>query len=110
MRAGDLDREVRLLRFSITYNDDNEPIEGWTPDASPVWASVQYASDGEKARAGQVGAVVSIRFQIRWSASASTLNAKDRVIYEGGTFDIAGIKELGRREGLEISGVAAADE
>lgn len=104
-----LDRRITIQRYGITYNENNEPIEGFT-DLPPVPASVHYVSDGEKARAGQVGAVVSIRFQIRHSASVAVVNAKDRVIFEGRTFDISGVKEIQRRKGLEISAAASADE
>jgi len=107
--AGALDRRITLQRYGVTYNADNEPIEAWSTLAT-VWASVQYASDGEKARAGQVGAVVSVRFQIRYSPTVAEVDAKDRVAYEGKSFNIAGVKELGRREGLEISAMATADE
>lgn len=109
MEPGKLDRRILLQRYGISYNADNEPIEGFT-DLATVWASVQYASDGEKARAGAVAATVSVRFQIRWSTAVSTVNPKDRVAYDGKVFDIVGVKELGRREGLEISAAAPADE
>jgi len=109
MDIGLLDRRITIERYSRSFDGDNQPIEVWTPDADQIWASVEYASDGEKARAGQVGAVVSVRFQVRYSASLSTLNPKDRVVYEGKTFDIAAVKELGRREGIEISAAAQAD-
>lgn len=109
MEAGKLDRRITLQRYGITYNADNEPIEGFA-DLATVWASVQYASDGEKIRAAEVGATISIRFQIRYSSTVAGINPKDRVIYDGKTFDISGVKELGRREGLEISAAAAADE
>jgi SPP1 family predicted phage head-tail adaptor len=110
MRSEKLDRRITLQRYSRSFDADNQPIEVWTPDASPVWASVEYASDGEKARAGEVAATVSVRFQIRWSTAVSTVNPKDRVAYDGKIWDVIGVKELGRREGLEISAAAAADE
>lgn len=109
MDAGKLDRRITIERYGVTYNADNEPTEGFTALAT-VWASVEYASDGEKARAAEVAATVSVRFQIRYSSMVKDVNPKDRVIYEGKTFDIVGVKELGRREGLEISAAAAADE
>lgn len=109
MDAGKLDRRISIQRYGISYNADNEPIEGFT-DLATVWASVQYASDGEKARAGEVAATVSVRFQTWWSTAVSTVNPKDRVAYDGKVFDIVGVKELGRREGLEISAAAPADE
>lgn len=110
MRSEKLDRRIILQRYGRTFDADNQPIEVWTPDAGPVWASVQYVSDGEKSRAGEVAAIVSVRFQIRWSTAVATVNPKDRVAYEGKVFDIVGVKELERRQGLEISASAPADE
>jgi SPP1 family predicted phage head-tail adaptor len=104
-----LDRRITIQRFGVSYNADNEPIEGFT-DLVTVKAKIQYASDGEKVRAAEVGATISARFQIRYSSTVSDVGPKDRVINEGKTFDIVGVKELGRREGLEISAAAAADE
>ena len=109
MQAGALDRRITIERYGVTYNADNEPTEAWTTLAT-VWASIQYASDGEKVRAAEVGATVSVRFQIRYSSTVKDVDAKDRILYDGKTFDIVGVKELGRREGLEISAAAAADE
>lgn len=109
MDAGKLDRRLTLQRYGITYNEDNEPVEGFA-DLATVWASVQYASDGERVRAAEVGATITIRFQIRYSSTVASVNPKDRVVYDGKVFDISAVKELGRREGLEISAAAAADE
>lgn len=109
MDAGKLDRRITLQRYGITYNEDNEPVEGFS-DLATVWASVQYASDGERVRAAEVGATITIRFQIRYSSTVAGVNPKDRVVYDGKVFDISAVKELGRSEGLEISAAAAADE
>lgn len=108
LNAGDLDRRITLQQHGLTRNADNEPIVGFTTLAT-VWASVEYTSDVEKVRAAQVGATVSVRFQIRYSNAVKGIDAKDRVIYQDKTFDIVGVKELGRREGIEISAVASAD-
>lgn len=109
MLAGELDRRITIQRYGITYNEDNEPVEGFS-DLATVWASAQYASDGERVRAAEVGATITIRFQIRYSSTVASVNPKDRVLYDGKVFDISAVKELGRREGLEISAAAAADE
>ena len=102
MKAGDLDRRIAIERYSTTYNDDNEPTEGWA-EIGKRWASKKDVSDGEKIRAAEVGATVTTRFQVRWDSLTRTLTAADRIVCEGKTYDIAGTKELGRREGIEIS-------
>jgi len=109
MRPGDLDRRIQLQRYGQTVDADNQPAIGYSPIAT-VWASVTPVSDGERVRASEVGATISMRFQVWYSSTVADLNPKDRVIYNGKNFDIVGVKELGRREGLEISAAAPADE
>lgn len=102
MRAGPLDRRITLERYGITYNADNEPIEGWA-ELGKRWASKEDVSDGEKVRAAQVGASVSTRFRVRYDSLTSTLTATDRITYDGQTYEIQGTKELDRRVGIEIT-------
>lgn len=109
MQSGKLDRRITLMQYGITYNGDNEPVEGFTPLAT-VWASATPVSDGEKVRAAEVGATISMRFQVRYSSAIAVLNPKDCLVYGTKVHDIFGVKELGRRDGLEISAAAPADE
>lgn len=108
MRAGDLDRQVRLERFTETRDAFNNPVEAWTTLAT-VRAAVEYIRDGERWTAQEVGAAATLRFRIRYSSTVADLNAKDRLIYDGDTFNIMAVKEIGRREGLEITAAARAD-
>jgi SPP1 family predicted phage head-tail adaptor len=109
MRAGDLDRWLTLQRRTITKDALNADVETFVAIAT-VRASKTDISDAEKVRAQQVGAEITTRFQIRWSGNWSFLNPKDRVTCEGREFDIQGLKELGRREGIEITACARADQ
>ena len=43
------------------------------------------------------------RFRIRSSEFSRGLAAKDRLICEGRTYAIIGIKEIGRKDGLEVT-------
>lgn len=108
MDAGKLDRRITLQRFFTTYDEWNQPTEGWT-DLGQRWASKEDVSDGEKVRAAQVGASVSTRFQVRWDSVTSTITAADRLVYDGVEHEIQGVKEIGRREGLEITASRSGD-
>lgn len=108
MKAGDLDRRIAIERATETQDDFGEPIQTWATLAT-VWASKEDIRDTERFMAQQVGAEVTTRFQIRYSATVASVNPKDRVVYDGRVYDIAGVKEIGRREGLEITAVARAD-
>jgi SPP1 family predicted phage head-tail adaptor len=105
MNAGDLDRRVTLERATVTLDAFGGETQTWATLAE-VWAQAMPVSDGEKWRAAEVAATISTRFRIRWRAD---LRVGDRLIYDGRVFDIIGVKEIGRREGLEITASARAE-
>jgi len=102
VEAGALDRRVQLLRATVTQDDANEDVYTW-PLLAEVSASRQDVSDGERVRAQQVGASLTTRFQIRWSPEVDSLSPVDRLRCEGRTYDITGVKAIGRRDALEIT-------
>ncbi|WP_418885044.1 phage head closure protein [Aurantimonas endophytica] len=108
MDAGRMDRRITLERFTETRDAFNEPVQTWAPLAT-VWASKEDIRDGERWSAQEVGAEVTTRFRVRWSSVVADLNPKDRVQFDGRTYDIVAVKEIGRREGLEITASARAD-
>ena len=108
MKGVNYDRRITLERGGVS-DDGFSQVETWEPLAE-VWAEVDPISDGERWRAGEVGASVTHRFRIRYSTTVADLNPRDRLTYEGRAFDIGGVKEMGRREGLEITASARADQ
>ena len=106
--AGKRDRKVKLERWGITRDEWNNPVEGWTTISEP-WASKYDVSDTERLRAAEVGSTLTARFVIRWSKKVVDLNTKDRLTCEGLTYDVVGVKELGRREYIEITAAARSD-
>lgn len=108
MQAGNLDRRIVLQRFTSTRDDYNEEVRTWTTLATRS-ASYEPLSDGERLRASEVGATASARFVIRHSTAVADLDPKDRLVFDGVTYAILHVKELGRREGIEITAVARAD-
>ncbi|WP_434096016.1 head-tail adaptor protein [Thioclava kandeliae] len=83
--------------------------ETWADLGSPVWASRRDVSDGEKAAAGGVFSTVSARFQIRSSTFSRGITAKDMLTCDGREWEIVGIKEIGRRDRIEITATARTD-
>lgn len=108
LSAGKLDRRIRLERFTETRNEYNEPIQTWSLLANRS-ASYEPLSDGEKFSASETAANASARFRIRWSQAVADLNPKDRLIFEGDAWEIVRAKEIGRREGIEITAGRRAD-
>lgn len=109
-KAGPLDRRVQFRRATLS-DDGFGQVETWADHGSPVWASKMDASDAERWRAGEMQASITTRFRVRWSSFTSALTPKDRLVCEGETYDITGIKEVGaRRTFLEITAAARADQ
>lgn len=109
MRASDLDRRVDLLRATVAEDDQGDEVTTWSPIAT-VWAAKADLSDRERILAAQVATSVTTRFRLRWSSLWSGLDTQDRLRCEGRLYDIVGApKEIGRREGLEITACARAE-
>lgn len=107
--AGKRDRLITIQRATYTTNEFNERVYAWSALAS-VWAGYLPVSDGERMRASQLGAELTGRFHVPHLSVVASVNPKDRIVMDGDTFDILGVKEIGRREGLEITALKSADE
>lgn len=105
MDAGKLDRRITVERATITTDAAGGEVQDWTAIAT-VWAEVLPISDGERWRASEVAAHVTTRFRIRWGLGVTV---EDRIVYEGRVYEIVGVKEIGRREGQEITAAARAE-
>lgn len=109
MRAGNLDRRVTIqMKGEVGRDPFNNPIDGWT-DIGPIWAAVEHIRDRERWAAQEVGAEATVRFRVRWSSQVAGVSPQDRVVYDGRTYDIAARKEIGRREGIELTATARVD-
>lgn len=108
LSAGKMDRKIVLQRFTETRDTYNEPVKTWATLATRS-ASYEPLSDGERFRASETAANASARFVIRYSAAVADLDPKDRLTFEGSTYEIVNVKQIGRREGIEITAGARAD-
>ncbi|WDR05634.1 phage head closure protein [Devosia rhodophyticola] len=108
LNAGKLDRRITLERHGISYNSDNEPIEGYTAIAT-VWASWRRASAREQLAAAEIQATVTDIFVVRWSTTTATVTPMDRLVYNERTYNIAEATEIGRHEGVMLRGSAMAE-
>lgn len=106
--AGTLDRRIILRRFTIAYDQWNQPTEAWA-DLASVRSSWRRATASEQLTSLQVGAMVTDIFEIRWSPTVEDVNPKDRLTYAGRDYDISEVTEIGRRDGLLIRATARVD-
>lgn len=108
MDAGKLDRRVTLERFTETRDELNNPILGWAV-LTRVWGAKTDVSDTERYRSSEIGTTLTTRFVIRWSNKVKDVNSRDRLTCEGEVFNIIGVKEIGRRQHLEITASSQSD-
>lgn len=105
IEAGKLDRRITLQRATATQDDAGQPISTWSTLAE-VWAQVTPLAVREPFQADQRAAWVDHKFKIRYRSDVGPLN---RVLYAGRTYDVVGVQELGRREGLELMAYARGE-
>ncbi|RWP80460.1 phage head closure protein [Mesorhizobium sp.] len=102
MRIGTMNRRLAILRRVQTGTDAlNAPVLEWQPWRT-VWAEKIHKKEDEQFSADlhQRYAVHRVIFRTRYLADLSEV---DRLECEGATYDIKGVRELGFREGTEIT-------
>lgn len=107
MEAGQFSRHITLTQVGQTNTGT-----GWEETSirlGAVWASRADVSDSEKIAAGAVQGTVRSRFIVRSSTITRQVKPKDRLTEGGLTFEIVGVKELGRRDYIEITADARLD-
>lgn len=109
MRAGLLDRRIQFMR-AVEEDNGLEVKQVFESHGARIWGSRKDVSDGERAVAGWIEATLASRFVIRSTGFTRGITAKDRLVCDGQSYDITGIKEIGRRLWLEITGIARADQ
>lgn len=103
MRAGKLDRTVTIERVTTTVDENGTPVEGWATLAT-VRAQLVQSTTEEFMRGWGASSEAAVIFRIR---HMDGITPADRVKHGGTAYDLKEIKELGRREGLELRCVAA---
>lgn len=100
MRIGALDRMIAVERSTPAQSASGEAIDAWAT-LFTCWARVSYPAAREIFAAGQVQGQMDALFRIRWRSDYTPAD-KDRIAYDGKTYDIVSVNEVGRREGWDI--------
>ena len=101
MRAGELNKSIVIQARTDTQDSFGQPIPSWAKihtDAT-LPARVMPNRGNERFTAQQVYGESVVTFRIRWRSDVSVEN---RIVYDGKNWDIRDVREVGRREGLEI--------
>lgn len=100
---------VTILSPVASVNAMNEQVLNWAQLAANRPCKHFNISDGERMRAGETLGHKKARFVIRYSSDVSGVDHTHRLTFGGRTYDIDGVKELGRNKELEITATARAD-
>lgn len=103
---GTLDRRVIIL--AAQPDDDGFSSNPGEPtEVGKRWMSRKDVSDSERIRAESFGAAITSRFVCHYDSLTATIRPASHSLVCGGTlYNIVGVKEIGRREGLEITAAA----
>ena len=101
MRAGALDRRIRLEAPATTIDSSGSWTEGFAA-VGEVWAGKRDTRGAERIEAGAETTVADALYRIRFRRD---IEPRWRLIDldMDQAWDIVGIAELGRRDGLELT-------
>lgn len=98
-----LDRRIVILEARFAENEAGEEIAtGWAEYAQER-AEYLPVSDGERMRAAAVEQKADARFVLRWSKRLAAITGENRIRFDGADWQITGVKEIGRRQWIEIT-------
>jgi SPP1 family predicted phage head-tail adaptor len=98
MRSGKLDRTITIQRMTETVSASGAVASAWTNIAT-VRAEIVQLSAGEFLASFGEAESKAIVFRIRYLAGITN---EDRVTYEGQSYDLKQVAEIGRRRSLEL--------
>ncbi len=102
LNIGNMDRRITVEREAETVSPSGDARKVWTPIAT-VWAEILQQSANEFFTGYGEAETGSVIFRVRYRPGITTA---DRVTYNGTAYGLKEIKELGRRDALELRGEA----
>jgi SPP1 family predicted phage head-tail adaptor len=101
MNIGRLDRQLTLQKPAVVVQDDyGAPAPASFVDVATVAAGIEYKPGQEATQADQLTATQRITFTIRYRAD---VRPTWQLRYEGKTFQLTDVAEIGRRRGLLLT-------
>lgn len=102
LNIGSMDRRITIERETETVKPSGSVVKAWAPIAT-VWAEVLQQSASEFFTGYGEAETGTVIFRVRYRPGITTAY---RVTYEGTAYGIKEIKEVGRRDALELRGEA----
>jgi SPP1 family predicted phage head-tail adaptor len=111
LSAGDMDRRITIQKATEAQDATGADVQTWA-DVLTTWAKFEPIDGGREpfvAPGQQFAAFADSRFTIRYRTDVAISPKNYRVVHDGKTYDITGVRETRRRETLEIVGYARAE-
>jgi head-tail adaptor len=106
LSAGLLDRQMTLQTAATTQSESGEVTYAWDQATSvTVWAQWFPKGTREAFRFQREGAYIDGIVRI-YDRSPRPTPENSRIVFDGRVFDVQGVTELGRGEGLDLVVVA----
>jgi head-tail adaptor len=106
MKSGQLDRTIEFFSESAASDDGYTTVpSGWTSQGTrkaryiPAMRREIFETAGREVK-------MPVIFEVRSDTLTRQITEKWRIAYDGLTYDIKGVQEIGRREGLRIEALA----
>ena len=106
MRQGPLNRRITVERFTATTDDYGGEVKAWATYCT-AWANVTFGKGDERRQAAQEQASLTATFRVRANAPTAGITTTDRIIFDGGVWDIAS-NVMYKREGRDLTAIRAA--
>jgi SPP1 family predicted phage head-tail adaptor len=109
MKAGTLDRSIKIQQNAgSTYTDAGDPVALWQNVHTGDFLAARMVPNrgAERFQNQQIVGQSVLTFYIRWR---DDVNTKCRLVYDGKNYDIKDVREIGRREGLELDVTVRSD-
>ena len=107
MTAGARNRKVMFQRYETVEDPFGGETKEWA-DYEPEWANVVYGSGSERREAAQEAGSLTATFYVLRNAKTQALTVKDRVSYDGATWDItSAVPSRTYNEEIEVTATRA---
>lgn len=106
MNIGEFDRKIQIQRATTSVGSEGEVTQVWTTYFSP-WAKaipLRTLAEQEDVRAQKTYSQTIYEFNFRYSSEAAGISAEDRLVFDGGVYDINEIQIFprGRPEWIRV--------
>lgn len=105
MQSAKLDRTITVQRMTQTVAPSGAVSNAWT-NLATFRAEARDLTADEVATGFGSAEQGTVVFVVRWHPAPITTG--DRILYEGQTFDLKQIAEIGRRKGWKLRAVAVS--